>query len=84
MELCKNTSTGKTTDWTELREKEFTLRAKLNDKNLQALDNAKTVDKDLGMATPSMLMGMADENVIKAEVPSLERLKELHKECKLS
>jgi hypothetical protein len=68
----------------ELREKEFTLKAKLNDKNLAELDNAKTVDKELGMATPSMMLCQKDEDVVKAEVPSLEKLKELHKECKLS
>ena len=76
-------SPGKTTDWQEKKEKEFLLKAKLNEKNLQALEKADKVDGELGLATPSMMLACEDA-VVKSEVPSLEKLKELNKTCRIS
>ncbi len=76
-------SPGKTTDWNQKKEKEFLLKAKLNEKHLQALSKADKVDGELGLATPSMMLASEDATV-KAEVPSLEKLKELNKNCRIS
>ena len=76
-------SPGKTTDWQEKKEKEFLLKAKLNEKNLQALEKADKVDGELGLATPSMMLAN-EETTVKAEVPSMEKFTELNKTCKIS
>ena len=60
------------------------MRAKLNEKNLAALENAGRVDGDLGLATPSMMMANDDQVNVKSEVPSLEKLKGLQKPGKIS
>ena len=60
------------------------MRAKLNEKNLAALENAGRVDGDLGLATPSMMMANEEKVNVKSEVPSLDKLKELQKPCKIS
>ena len=64
-------------------EKEYNLKAKLNDKNLQALEKAETVDGELGLATSSMMLAN-DSATVKAEVPSLDKLKELAKTCRIA
>ena len=74
---------GKQTTWQQKKEKEFLLRAKLNEKNLQALEKADDVDGDLGLATPSMMLANDGDKLVKAEAPSLEKLKELSKTCKM-
>ena len=75
-------ATGKLTDLTESREKEYIQKAKLTEKNLQLLEKAK-VDGSLGMATPSSVMEAEATQPIKNEVPSLENLKEQHKGNKM-
>ena len=74
---------GKKTVWQQSKEKEFLLKAKLTEKNLLALEKSGKVDDELGLATPSSLLACED-SVVKAELPSLERLKELSKTCKSS
>ena len=75
-------ATGKLTDLTESREKEYIQKAKLTEKNLQMLEKGK-VDGSLGMATPSSFMEAEATKPIKDEVPSLENLKEQHKGNKM-
>ena len=75
-------ATGKVTDLTESREKEYIQKAKLTEKNLLLLEKAK-VDGSLGMATPSSLMEAEATKPVKEEVPSLESLKEQHKGNKM-
>lgn len=74
---------GKVTEHKQTKEKEFILRAKLTEKNLQQLENCGKVDGDLGLATPSSVL-VSEEVVVKSEVPSLEKLKESHKNNKIS
>ena len=74
---------GKVTEHKQTKEKEFILRAKLTEKNLQQLENCDKVDGDLGLATPSSVL-VSEEVVVKSEVPSLEKLKESHKNNKIS
>ena len=45
------------------------------------LEKADQKDEQLGLATPSLLV-QKDEEVVKTEVPSLEKLRELNKNCK--
>ena len=71
------------TAWQQRKEKEFALKAKLNEKNLLALEKADKVDGELGLATPSMMLA-DEESTVKAELPSLEKLKEQQKTCKLA
>jgi len=75
---------GKVSGFTTEREKEYTMKAKLNDKNLEALESgASKVDADLGFATPATLL-LKDEAPagIKQELPSLAKLKDLLKTVK--
>ena len=73
---------GKHTALTESRSKEYIQKAKLTEKNLLMLEKGK-VDGSLGMATPSSFMEAEADKPIKAEVPSLENLKEHHKGNKM-
>ena len=75
-------ATGKVTDLTESREKEYIQKAKLTEKNLLLLEKAK-VDGSLGMATPSSVMENEATQPTKNEVPSLDDLKEQHKNNKM-
>ena len=76
------TPQGKHTAWTENREKEYTLKAKLTEKNILALEKG-TVDDELGLATPCGLLNKTECD-IKAELPSLDKLKEQAKTAKTS
>ena len=67
---------------TESREKEYIQKAKLTEKNLLLLEKAK-VDGSLGMATPSSVMENEATQPTKNEVPSLDDLKEQHKNNKM-
>ena len=59
------------------------MKAKVTDKNIQALEHKGAVDDELGMATPCSLMSATrSEEDAKAEVPSLGKLKEQQKACK--
>ena len=71
------------TQWKQEKEKEFLLKAKLTEKNLLALEKAGNVDGELGLATPSSLLAI-EETGVKLEVPSLEKMKDLLKTCKIS
>ena len=75
-------ATGKVTDLTESREKEYIQKAKLTEKNLLLLEKAK-VDGSLGMATPSSVMENEATQPTKNEVPSLDDLKEQYKNNKM-
>ena len=74
---------GKLTAWQQKKEKEFSLKAKLTEKNLLALEKADKVDGELGLATPSMMLA-DEESTVKTEFPSLEKLKEHQKSCKMT
>ena len=74
---------GKLTDWETKQQKEYSLKAKLTEKNLEALEKANRKDGELGLATPSMLFA-GEETSVKEEVPSLQKLKDLSKNCKTS
>ena len=64
--------------------KEYNQTAKLNDKNMKALQEG-VADGTMGMATPSSCaITEVDPAVVKAEIPSLEPLKELQKTMKIS
>lgn len=64
--------------------KEYSQTGKLNDKNMKALQEAQA-DGSMGMATPSSCaVAEVDEAKVKAEIPSLEPLKELQKTMKIS
>ena len=76
-------SPGQKTHWQSIKEKEYTVKAKLTEKNLLALEKSNKLDGDLGLATPSSMMAMEDSSV-KLEMPSLEKLKELSKTSKIS
>ena len=78
--FAHNHKSGRNTDWVTDRSKEFSLKAKVTDKNIQMLEGNKTVDGQLGMATPSMIQSA--EEIAKSEVPSLEKLKDSHKTAK--
>ena len=59
--------------------------AKLNDKNLQALEAAKMGDMDLGMTTPALLSAPSDaaqSTDVKKEFPTLPLLDEQLKAAK--
>lgn len=76
---------GKTSTWSERREKTFLIDAKLNEKNVQALaGEAAGKDEQLGMATPTMLGATKafEDAQVKSELPSLNELKELQKPLK--
>lgn len=65
--------------------KEYNQTVKLNDKNIKALQEAGQSDTSMGMATPSSFANAeVDPAVVKAEIPSLEPLKELQKNMKIS
>ncbi len=74
---------GKETDWQTRKEKEFTLRSKLTDKDLQVLEKGEKVDAQLGLCTPSMMLEPSASE-IKLELPSLHKLKESDKTAKSS
>jgi len=76
-------SPGQKTHWRSIKEKEFTVKAKLTEKNLLALEKSEKLDGDLGLATPSSIMAMEDSSV-KLEMPSLQKLTELSKTGKIS
>ena len=76
-------SPGQKTHWRSIKEKEFTVKAKLTEKNLLALEKSDKLDGDLGLATPSSMMAMEDSSV-KLEMPSLQKLTELSKTGKIS
>ena len=73
---------GKTSTWKQMRRKDMSMEAKLNEKNLQAIIDAGLHDCDFGMATPAMLGSTHKES--KDELPSMEVLKELMKNVKRS
>ena len=63
--------------------KEYKQNVKLNDKNIKALQEGQK-DGSMGMATPSSCaIEEVDPAVVKAEIPSLEPLKELQKTMKI-
>ena len=76
---CCRSYTGKKTELTSEHIKKFDMDAKLNDKNLQALEAAKMGDMDLGMTTPALLSAPADgpqSSSVKMEFPTLPLLDE--------
>ena len=70
--------------WGTERVKEFDQQVKLNDKNMKLLQESQ-IDNSMGMATPSSCANAeVDPATVKAEIPSLEPLKELQKTLKIS
>ena len=64
--------------------KEYSQTGKLNDKNMKALQEGEA-DGSMGMATPGSCVTSEDPTAaVKAEIPSLEPLKELQKTMKIS
>ena len=64
--------------------KEYEQKVKLNEKNMKQLQESQT-DRSMGMATPSSCANAeVDPATVKAEIPSLEPLKELQKSMKIS
>ena len=64
--------------------KQFDMDAKLNDKNLQALEEFKMGDVDMGMTTPALLSAPAESSAvdIKSEFPTLPLLDDALKAAK--
>ena len=60
------------------------MSARLNDKNLQQLQDAGQTDGDLGMATPANVgvQAQADAASVKSEFPTLPLLTEAAKNAK--
>lgn len=75
---------GKRTTIATTREKECNMSARLNDKNLQQLQDAEQVDGDLGMATPGNVgvQAQANQASVKSEFPTLPLLTEAIKNAK--
>ncbi len=82
-DIMKSNVPGKTSGWSQEREKELQTSSKLNEKNVLALKNADKADDDMGLATPA---GITVESAtpVKSELPSLELLKDLVKTVKKS
>ena len=73
-------SLGQDTTEKQHREKQLELSTKLSEKAIEAMENG-AVDKDLGMITPGSIAS-EEVNVVKQEVPSLDKLLITVKETK--
>ena len=69
---------GKVSSWNEDRSKEFFMNTKLNDKSLAALGGSDAA-LDMGLATP---LSVDAKGIVKAEMPSADKVHEVLKNCK--
>ena len=69
---------GKSSEWYGHFEKQASMSAKLTEKNLLQLQANSKMDSALGFATPSMAI-TDDEEKVKQEMPSLQKLQDLVK-----